>query len=144
MKRQIVHTLQKYLFNPPLKLLFALGIAPPGRALLETVGRKTGKSRRTPVGDGRVGNQFWIVAEHGMDAAYVRNIAQNPRVRVKVRDGLRGRWKAGTATLLPDDDPRERQRWLAHEHPGSSSNAAVVRMMGTNLLTVRVDFDASK
>jgi deazaflavin-dependent oxidoreductase (nitroreductase family) len=144
MKRQIVHALQKYLFNPPLKLLFALGIAPPGRALLETIGRKTGKPRRTPVGDGLVNNQFWIVAEHGMDAGYVRNIAHNARVRIKVRDGLRGLWKTGTATLLPDDDPRERQRWLARERPGSSSNAAVVRLMGTNLLTVRIDFDPAK
>jgi deazaflavin-dependent oxidoreductase (nitroreductase family) len=49
--------------------------------------RKTGKPRRTPVGDGRVGGQFWIVAEHDMQAGYVRNIAQNQRVRVKVRDG---------------------------------------------------------
>jgi hypothetical protein len=32
-------------------------------ALLEIVGRKTGKLRRTPVGNGRIGAQFWIVAE---------------------------------------------------------------------------------
>jgi len=141
MKRQIVHALQKYLLNPPIKLLFALGTVPPGYALLETTGRKSGKPRRTPVGDGRVKGKFWIVAEHGNDAAYVKNIANNPRVRVKVREGLRTRWRPGTATLLPDDDPRERQRWLARERPGSSSNAAVVRLMGTKLLTVRIDFD---
>jgi hypothetical protein len=41
---------------------------PPGYALLETIGRKTGKARRTPVGNARIGNQFWIVAEHGMKA----------------------------------------------------------------------------
>lgn len=139
MKRQIVHALQKYLFNPPIKLLFFLGIAPPGRALLET-----GKPRRTPVGDGRVNEQFWIVAEHGMDSAYVRNIAANPRVRVMVREGLRGRWKTGTATLLPEDNPRERQNWLAREHPGSASNAAAVRLMGTKLLTVRIDLDGER
>src|SRR3954451_10552092 len=33
-KRRIVHTLQKYLFNPTIKLLFALGLAVPGYALL--------------------------------------------------------------------------------------------------------------
>ncbi len=54
MKRRIVHLLQKYLFNPPVKLFFAVGLVRPGYALLETVGRKTGKARRTPVGDGRV------------------------------------------------------------------------------------------
>ncbi len=60
MKRRIVHALQKYLFNPPIKLLFAIGIGRPGYALLETVGRKSGKSRRTPVGDGAsAGNSGW-------------------------------------------------------------------------------------
>lgn len=143
MKRSVIHLLQKYLLNPPIKLLFALGVAPPGYALLETTGRKTGSPRRTQVGDGRVGGQFWIVAEHGMLAGYVRNIAQNPRVRVKVRAGLRAAWLTGTAHLLPEDDPRERQRWLARVRPGSASNAAVVRLMGTQLLTVRIDVDES-
>ena len=63
MKHRIVHLLQKYFLNPPIKFLLAIGIAPPGYALLETIGRKTGKPRRTPVGDGRIGSQFWIVAE---------------------------------------------------------------------------------
>jgi hypothetical protein len=84
MKHRIVHFLQKYLFNPPIKLLFAIGLAPPGYALLETTGRKTGKPRRTPVGNGLVGKQFWIVAEHGPKAGYVRNIAVNSRVRLKL------------------------------------------------------------
>ena len=143
MKYQIVHALQKYLFNPPIKLLFALGVVLPGYALLETIGRKSGKPRRTPVGHGRVGNQFWIVAEHGRKAAYLQNIAKNPRVRVKVREGLRARWYTGTAHVLPDDDPRERQRWLATQLPKSASNAAAVRFFGTDLTTVRIDLDAA-
>jgi deazaflavin-dependent oxidoreductase (nitroreductase family) len=141
MKRRIVHALQKYLLNPPIKLLFALGLAPPGYALLETIGRKTGKPRRTPVGNGRVGGQFWIVAEHGEKAGYVRNIAQNPRVRVKLRNGLKSRWHTGTAHVLPDDDPLARQRWLGSQVRGSASNAAAVRFFGTELLTVCVDLD---
>jgi deazaflavin-dependent oxidoreductase (nitroreductase family) len=128
--------------NPPIKLLFAIGFVPPGHALLETTGRKTGKPRRTPVGNGLVGKQFWIVAEHGQTAGYVRNIADNPRVRLKLRDGLRARWYTGTAHLLSEDDPRERQRWLAIQAPSSASNAAAVRFFGTQLLTVRVDLDA--
>lgn len=141
MKREIVHFMQKYVLNPPIKLLFVLGIFPPGYALLETVGRKTGKPRRTPVGNGRVGQQFWLVAEHGSKSGYVRNIAKNPRVRVKLREGFRARWHTGNAFLLPDDDPRERQRWLSQQHPGSASNAAAVRLFGTELLTVRIDLD---
>lgn len=141
MKHQVVHFMQKFLLNPSIKLLFVLGIFPPGYALLETIGRKTGKPRRTPVGNGRVGKQLWLVAEHGLKAGYVRNIAKNPRVRVKLREGFRSRWHSGTATLLPNDDPRERQRWLAQQHPGSASNAAAVRLFGLELLTVRIDLD---
>ena len=141
MKPQIVHTLQKYVLNPPIKLLFAIGIVPPGYALLETIGRKTGKARRTPVGDGWIGYQFWIVAEHGMKAGYVRNISANPRVRLKLRRGLGAQWHTGTAQALPDDDARERQRWLAGRLPSSAVNAAAVRVFGTELLTVRIDLD---
>ena len=141
MKQQIVHALQKYVLNPPIKLLFAMGVAPPGYALLETTGHKTGKARRTPVGDARVGDRLWIVAEHGMKAGYVRNIAHNPRVRLKLREGLRARWHSGTAQVLSDDGPRARQRWLAGQVNGSSANAAAVRLFGTELLTVRIDLD---
>jgi len=141
MKHRIVHLLQKYVLNPPIKLLFALGIAPPGYALLETIGRKTGKPRRTPVGDARVGGHLWIVAEHGTKAGYVRNIASNPRVRLKLRTGLRTRWHTGTACLLSDDDARERQRWLFRQLPSTITNAAAVRLFGTQLRTVRIDLD---
>ena len=141
MKHRVVHALQKYVLNPPIKLLFALGIVPPGYALLETIGCKTGKARSTPVGEALVGRQFWIVAEHGMKAGYVLNIKQNPRVRLKLREGFRAQWHAGTAHLLWDDDPRERQRWLAGQVTGSSANAAAVRLFGTDLLTVRIDLD---
>ena len=141
MKYRIVHALQKYLFNPPIKLAFAIGIALPGYALLETIGRKSGKPRRTPVGSGRVGEQFWLVAEHGRKAGYVLNIEGNPRVRLKLREGLRARWHNGTAHLLSDDDPSERQRWLASHLPSSAANARAVRLFGTQLLTIRIDLD---
>ena len=139
MKHRIVHALQKYVLNPPIKLMLAVGVPLPGYALLETKGRKTGKLRRTPVGNGRVGNQFWVVAEHGTNAGYVRNIERDPVVRLKLRQGLRYRWYTGTAQLLPDDDPRERQRWLANQLPSSAGNARAVRLFGTQLLSIRID-----
>jgi deazaflavin-dependent oxidoreductase (nitroreductase family) len=141
MKHRIVHTLQKYLLNPPIKLALAMGLLLPGYALLETKGRKTGKARRTPVGDGQIGNQFWLVAEHGMKAGYVRNVERDPRVRLKLREGLRYRWRTGTAYLLPEDDPRERQRWLAKQVPSSAGNARAVRLFGTQLLSIRIELD---
>ena len=137
-----MRVLQKYVLNPPVKLLFVLGLAPPGYALLETIGRKSGKPRRTPVGNARIGDQFWIVAEHGNAAGYVLNIERNPQVRVKLRDGLRMRWHSGTAHLLADDNPRERQRWLAEQLPRSAKNATAVRLFGTQLLTIRIDLDS--
>jgi len=127
--------------NPPVRLLLRIGFVPLGWALLETTGRRTGVARRTPVGNGLVGRTFWIVAEHGHDAGYVRNIARNPRVRVKVRRGLRMVWTAGTAHVLDNDDPFERQRLLARWHPLRALNAAIVRVMGTDLLTIRIDLD---
>jgi len=81
------------------------------------------------------------VAEHGLKAGYVRNIAANPRVRLKLRHGILGRWHTGTAEVLPDDDARERQRWLARRLLSSAANAAAVRSFGTELLTVRIDLD---
>ena len=141
MKYRVVRFLQKYILNPPIRLCFALGVVLPGYALLETVGRRSGKTRRTPVGNGRVGGQFWIVAEHGRKAGYVQNIGANPRVRVKIREGFRARWYSGTASVLADDDPRERQRWLAEMVRGSASNARAVRFFGTELMTVRIDLD---
>jgi F420H(2)-dependent quinone reductase len=80
MKHRIVHALQKYVLNPPIKLVFAVGLAAPGYTLLETMGRKSGRPPRTPVGNGCIGGQFWIVAEHGMKAGYILNIERSPRV----------------------------------------------------------------
>lgn len=123
--------LQRHVVNPPVRALAERGLSPKSVALLETTGRRSGEARRTPVGNGLIGHTFWIVAEHGHQAAYVRNIEANPRVRVKVGH----RWLDGTARLLEDDDPVARQRSL------DPLNARMVRAMGTALLTVRVDLD---
>jgi deazaflavin-dependent oxidoreductase (nitroreductase family) len=141
MKLRIVHALQVYMLNPPIKLAFRLGVVPPGYALLETTGRKSGQPRQTPVGDGREGDTLWVVAEHGRRAGYVLNLTANPRVRVRVREGRRMVWRTGTAHVLPDDDPRERQRLLARGSLNRRLNAFSVRAMGTDLLTIRIDLD---
>jgi deazaflavin-dependent oxidoreductase (nitroreductase family) len=141
-KWRIIRPLQRYVINPPIRLLLAIGVLPLGYALIETSGRVSTRPRRTPVGNGLVEDTFWIVAEHGRNAGYVRNIARYPRVRVKVRRGLRPIWRVGTAYLLDDDDPYARQRFLSRWHPLRALNAAVVRVMGTDLLTVRIDLDA--
>lgn len=140
-KRRIVHALQVHALNRPIKLAFDRGLAPPGYALLETTGARTGRPRRTPVGDGLVGDTFWIVAEHGHRAAYVRNLKTDPRVRVGLARRGRLRWRTGSAHVVPDDDPLARQRQLAARSWSRRLNAYVVRLMGTELLTVRIDLD---
>jgi deazaflavin-dependent oxidoreductase (nitroreductase family) len=130
-RRQVSTLLSTRLFNPLVKAAANAGLAVPGIAILETTGRKSGRPRRTPVGGSLDGDTWWIVAEHGRKAAYVRNIQADPSVRVK----LGRRWRTGTAFVMPDDDPRARQRTMP------PVNAAVVRLMGTDLLTVRIDLD---
>lgn len=76
------------------------GLAPRAYALLETTGRRAGLPRQTPVGNGLNGQTFWLIAAHGQQADYVRNIAADARVRIKVG----GRWRQGVAVPLPDDD----------------------------------------
>jgi deazaflavin-dependent oxidoreductase (nitroreductase family) len=120
----VTHFFQKRIANPMMRRL-------PIQTLLETTGRKSGEPRRTPLGGSRVGDQFWFVSEFGEKSQYIRNIAADPRVRVR----LRGKWHSGTAHLVPDDDPRARLRELPQ------FNSFGVRTFGTDLLTVRVDFD---
>jgi deazaflavin-dependent oxidoreductase (nitroreductase family) len=133
-KRRLVRLLQKYLVNPPVKTALGLGIVPPTHALLETVGRKTGKPRRNPVGNGlsKDGRTFWIVAEHGSAASSVKNLKANPDVRLKI-----GRhWRTGRAAVVPDDDALARLKLI-----GRPINAAMVRAMGTHLLSIRINLD---
>ncbi|MEU1875243.1 MULTISPECIES: nitroreductase/quinone reductase family protein [unclassified Streptomyces] len=105
----------------------------PGQTLLETTGRVSGLPRRTPVGGRREGDSFWLVSEFGERSQYIRNIKADPRVRVRVR----GRWYAGTAHLLPDDDPLARLRRL----PRLNSMAVRAMGVGTGHLTVRVELE---
>lgn len=83
-KRKLASGTAKYAFNPVVRGLFRLGLPAPGTAILETIGRKSGRPRRNPVTNGLDDGVFWIVAEHGRRASYVRNIEANPRVRVRL------------------------------------------------------------
>ena len=132
LKRRASKALSVRIFNPVMRRVLEAGLVPRGVALLETTGRRSGEPRRVPVGDGLRGPHFWIVAEHGRHADYVRNIERDPRVRIKVGR----RWHSGTAHLLPDDDPRERLRMLRRP-----LNDIGLRAMATEMLVVRVDLD---
>lgn len=138
LKVLVVRSVQRWTINPLMRAFLAIGINPLGLAILETRGRVSGQPRRTPVGNGRMGRDFWIIAEHGMLSNYVRNIAADPHVRVRLRQGLRYRWVYGTASIRPDDDPLARQRRIIGWHPLRAFNAMNVRVLGVDLLTVHI------
>ena len=134
----VARTFQRCVLNPLMRLLLTVGLNPLGLAILETRGHASGKTRRVPVGNGRKGNSFWIIAEHGTRAGYVHNIQHDPRVRVRLRLGLRYRWVDGIATVRPDEDPLARQRRIIAWHPLRALNAMYVRVWGADLLAVHV------
>jgi deazaflavin-dependent oxidoreductase (nitroreductase family) len=140
----LVRTLQRCTINPLMRLLLAVGINPLGVAILETRGHASGKTRRVPVGNGRKGDSFWIIAEHGTRAGYVRNIQHDPHVRVRLRIGLRYRWVPGIATVCPNDDPLARQRHIIAWYPPRALNAINVRVLGADLLTVHVQLGTAQ
>ncbi|MEV4240211.1 nitroreductase/quinone reductase family protein [Nocardia sp. NPDC050408] len=123
-QHRVVTLFQRRLGNPILRRL-------PTQQLLETVGRKSEQPRITPIGGRRVGKEFWLVSEFGDKSQYIRNIKADNRVRVR----LHGHWHTGTAHLLPDDDPRARLQSLP------KANSVGVRLLGTDLLTVRIDLE---
>jgi deazaflavin-dependent oxidoreductase (nitroreductase family) len=126
--RRLVLRFQRWIVNPVVRRVARYL---PGEAVLETVGRRSGVPRTTPVGGRLDGRTFWIVSEFGRSSNYVRNLAVNPTVRLQ----LGGRWHEGTATILEDDDVRVRLRQLPR------LNSLMVRMVGTDLLTIRVDLE---
>jgi len=71
-----------------------------------------------------------LIAVHGEQSDYVRNLSADPRVRVKVG----GRWREGVAVVLPEDDAAARSRTLPYRW-----DAAIGRAMASAPLTVRID-----
>ena len=132
LKRRLSKLTTTRLVNPVVRPLIERGMWPRTHALLETTGRVSGRPRRVPIGNGLRGDTFWIVTEHGWASDYVKNIERDPRVRVKVGR----RWYAGTARILPEDDSEARLRML-----GRPVNDALLRAVGTEKLTIRLDLD---
>ena len=133
----VLRLAQRYVVNPPVRLIWALGFAPPGDAQLETIGRRTGKIHRTRICNGQVGDTVWLVAQHGRRTDYVRNIEADPRVRF--RTGPHRSWHDGVAHVLDDDDPRARRRLLAQGDSWRRLCQDATRAMSTDPLTVRID-----
>ena len=69
----------------------------PWWVVVETTGRRSGIARRTPLANAPLkGSVLSVLSVYGDSAAFVKNIAATPRVRVK----RRGRWLDGSAELV--------------------------------------------
>src|SRR4051812_46924238 len=98
--RRRTKLIQRYLLNPPAKALAWLGLS-RRHLLIETIGRKSGKTRRTVVAYTSAGATLWVVAEQGRYAGYARTLEATPNVRGR----LKRRGRDATATIVDDDDP---------------------------------------
>jgi len=50
---------------------------------------------------GFLGAQFWIVAEHGQKAGYVRNIAVSPRARLNAEKSKKNDYRLSATAVCP-------------------------------------------
>lgn len=130
--------LEKYVINPVMRLFLRAGIAPRAFALLETTGRRSGRRRLTPVGNGLEGSTFWLVTEHGTRCDYVKNLIAHPSVRVKV-----GRtWRSGTAALVPEDDGISRRSRIDRANGVVGRvDGLIFRASASHPVSVRIDLD---
>jgi deazaflavin-dependent oxidoreductase (nitroreductase family) len=115
-------------FNPLARSL--AGVA-PWWVVLETTGRRSGRTRRVPLARGPVdGRTAWLISVHGEHASFVRNVAANPRVRLK----LRGRWRDGMAYIAAMD-PAVVERFGYYARMGP-------RSLGIDPKLIRVELDS--
>lgn len=85
--RDLPRILWRALRVPP-RILYAAGLGPlVGRLvlLLTTTGRRTGRPRVTPLQYQEDAGVFYVAAARGSRADWLRNIAIDPRVEVRVR-----------------------------------------------------------
>src|ERR1700726_1727011 len=120
----------RYLLNPAVKGLSALGMRTAMAAELETIGRKTGQLRRVPVSAQFDDGGAWVICQHGTRSGWGRNLADNPNVRL--RQG--NQWRAGVAAFRPDDDVVTRARKFGR------LGARMVKALETSPVSVRLDF----
>ncbi len=137
-KRRFEILFGRYTANPLMRGLFRIGVTPPKMALVETVGRRTGAVRQTPVICNRDGQTLWLIAQHGEHAGWVRNFLEAPNVRVR----LGRHWLKGTAALVPEDDVKARIRTFAGDPIGRAVTAASFRALESQPVSVRIDLDA--
>jgi len=97
--------------------------------VIETVGRRSGRRHRIPVGYMDDEGRIIVVVEDGLHANWVRNaLARDGRLRIH----LRGHWRGATLRML-DDDPEVYLARMNRVHAGfvrlESSTPGVVELV---------------
>lgn len=88
-----------------------MGVGRGSVLCMSTAGRRTGRTRVTPMGYVRIDDDtVWVVSEHGTRSDWYRNARHAGTVRVRVGD------RVGTAAVrvLPGEEPR---RVIKRIHP---------------------------
>lgn len=138
-KAALTHALDRWVVNPLIRGGVRTGLAPRAFALLETTGRRSGRPRVVPVGNGLDGDEFWIVAQDGRRCAYVLNIEANPAVRVKTP---RGPWCTGRAEVVADADGLATRRRIDKANgPSGRFDGVIFRAVRTETVTIRIALD---
>ncbi len=141
LKRYLFRLVERHLVNPLTRRAVFAGRLGSTWAVLETTGRRTGATRRTPVANGLRGDTFWLISAHGPYAHYFQNLLAEPRVRIGLASHGRLHWRSGVAQPLPGDDARARHRELGRGRFGYWLDGLVLRAGATHPTTVRVDLD---
>jgi deazaflavin-dependent oxidoreductase (nitroreductase family) len=68
---------------------------------LTTIGRKTGLARQIEIWFVEFDGRVYILAEHGYEARWVKNVIDNPRVTVRIGDR---NWTGTARVLDPEND----------------------------------------
>lgn len=138
-RRPVQNRTEKYLLNPGMRFWVRRGLAPRCYVLIETTGWRSGLIRHTPVAGTLDGDTYWLVAVHGADSGYVRNLTADARVRVLTRR----RWREGTATALPADDAAARRSWIDRRNGlAGRLDGWWFRVFASTPMTVRIDLAA--
>ena len=119
--------------NAVTKLSLLIGIPRPpytreNALIVETVGRRSGKRRRIPVGYLDDGGRIIVVVEDGSHAQWVRNALENDN---RLRIHLRGAWRPARLRIL-DADPESYLSRMNRVH------AAFVRVESTTPAVVEI------
>lgn len=123
--RRTVQAAGRLTVNRPAVVLLRLGLpwppyTPRSALVVETMGRRSGRSRLTPVGYHRAApDRLLVVAEHGARADWVRNALAAGEVTVWI-----GRERRRARVGLTDGDPSQVLRAI-----GNRLHAATVRLL---------------